>query len=427
MIQVALLGCGTVGSGVVRVLTDNRQMIAQKVGEEIYLKKVLERDRERCYTYGLTDEQITTDIQEIMDDKEISVVIELIGGIETAFKFITMAIKSGKHIVTANKDLLASRGKELFALAEEHHVDLYFEASVAGGIPIIMPMKQSLAANRVQEVMGILNGTTNYILTKMSAEGSDYAEVLAEAQALGYAEADPTADVDGLDAGRKVAILASIAFNSRVTFDNVHCEGIRKIQAVDIAMADKMGYVIKLLGIAKCVDEKVLACVHPTFIPKTHPLASVNDVFNAVFYRGDAVGDVMLYGRGAGQMPTASAVVGDVMEVCRNIRHNSTERIGCTCFEKRELLDILEVENEFYIRLDVNDEPGVLAAIAGVFGKHTVSIASVDQEANNEQGAARLILITHVVKERNLREALAELEAMNMVQSICNVIRVYGK
>ena len=426
MIYVGLLGCGTVGSGVVKVLQKNREAIARKVGEEVVLKKVLERYPENALKLGIAPEQVVSDIEDIVNDDDISIVIELIGGTKIARDFIKLAITHGKHIVTANKDLIASYGKEIFELAEQHHVDFYFEASVAGGIPILLPMKQSLAANEVSEVIGILNGTTNYILTKMSMEGSDYAEVLAEAQALGYAEADPTSDVEGLDAGRKVAILASIAFNSRVTFDDVHCEGISKIQAVDISIADQMGYVIKLLGIAKKTDGKILACVHPTFVPKDHPLATVNDVFNAVFYTGDAVGDVMFFGRGAGQLPTASSVVGDVMEISRNIRMGSVERIGCTCYEEIPMQDILEVENEFYIRMNVTDEPGVLACIAGAFGKHNVSLLSVVQEATVDE-AALLVLITHSVKERNLRAALQELEGMDIVKSIGNVIRVYKK
>jgi homoserine dehydrogenase len=296
---------------------------------------------------------------------------------------------------------------------------------VAGGIPIIYPLKQSLAGNHIEEVIGILNGTTNYILTKMSQEGRDYHEVLREAQELGYAESDPTADVGGLDAARKIAILSSIAFNSRVTLDDVYVEGITAITPHDIQYARELGYVVKLLAIAKEVDGKIQARVHPAFIPFSHPLAFVNDVFNAVFVRGDAVGEIMHYGRGAGEMPTASAVLGDIIEVGRNMSYHTSARIGCTCYEEKPILPISELSAQYYIRMTVKDRPGVLAGIAGVFGYNVVSIATVLQKTSRED-MAELILITHKVKEKDLQDSLTVLKGMNIVGEINNVVRLEG-
>ncbi|MDD2586317.1 MAG: homoserine dehydrogenase [Syntrophomonadaceae bacterium] len=426
MIKVGLLGCGTVGSGVVKLLGQNANTIANRTGDEIVLKRVLERNADKCLQLGVDASMITGDINDIVNDKDIDIVVELIGGIEPAFSFIIQAMKSGKHVVTANKDLIAVKGAELFATARENNVDFYFEASVAGGIPIIYPLKQSLAGNEIKEVIGILNGTTNYILTKMTKDGQDFDSVLAEAQKLGYAEADPTSDVGGFDAARKIAILASIAFNSRVTLDDVYVEGITSITSQDIKYADELGYVIKLLAITK-QDEKgqIQARVHPAFLPANHPLAGVNDVFNAVFVVGDAVGEIMHYGRGAGMMPTGSAVVGDIIEISRNILHNISIRVGCTCYENKKILDINELSAKFYIRMTVKDRPGVLAGIAGVFGNNNVSIASVLQKTT-ESDRAELILITHKVQEKDLKDSLTVLKGMSIVGKIDNVIRLEG-
>jgi homoserine dehydrogenase len=425
MINMAMLGCGTVGSGVVKLLATNHEAIARKIGSELRFVKILEKDPEKCYALGLQADQVTRDFAEILNDDTIDIVVELMGGIEPAFSFIMAAMKKGKHIVSANKDLIAVKGKELFETAEQYQVDFYFEASVAGGIPIVYPLKQSLAANQIQEVIGILNGTTNYILSKMSREGRDYQEVLQEAQQLGYAESDPSADVEGLDAARKIAILSSIAFNSRVTLDDVYVEGITAITLRDIQYARELGFVIKLLAIAKEVEGKVQVRVHPAFVPLNHPLAFVNDVYNAVFVRGDAVGEIMHYGKGAGAMPTASAVTGDIIEIGRNILHHSNARIGCTCFENKEILPISQLNAEYYIRMTVADRPGVLAGIAGVFGDNHVSIAQVLQKTS-EQDLAELILITHLVKEKDLQDALTVLKDMSIVGEINNVVRLEG-
>ncbi len=425
MIKIAVLGCGTVGSGVVKLLQQNSEIIAMRAGEPIQLKWVMDIDKDKCRALGIDESLITDQFADIVNDKEVDIVVELIGGIEPAFRFITDAMSQGKHIVTANKDLIAVKGKEIFAAAEANHVDFYFEASVAGGIPIIAPLKQSLAGNRIQQIIGILNGTTNYILTKMSREGRDFNDVLAEAQQLGYAESDPTADVEGLDAARKIAILSSIAFNSRVTLDDVYVEGISKITPEDIKYADELGFIIKLLAIGQERDGKVQTRVHPAFLPKNHPLAAVNDVYNAVFIKGDAVGEIMHFGRGAGQMPTASSVMGDIIEVVRNVRQHTNTRIGCTCYEEKPAYNIDCLEAQFYIRMTVTDRPGVLAGIAGVFGDHNVSLATVLQKTS-QQNMAELILITHEVKEKDLRDSLIVLQEMPIVDKINNVIRLEG-
>ncbi len=426
MIKIALLGCGTVGSGVAKLLDINREMIAQRIGDTIELKYVLEKDIDKCLAVGIKPEMIVQDFDSILNDDEVQIIVEVIGGIEQANRFILAAMEKGKHVVTANKDLIAVKGQEIFDMATAQKVDFYFEASVAGGIPIIYPLKQSLAANQIQEVIGILNGTTNYILTKMSLEGRDFTEVLTEAQELGYAESDPTADISGLDAARKIAILSSIAFNSRVTLNDVYVEGITAITAADIQYGKELGYVIKLLAIAKeDENQQIQVRVHPAFIPKTHPLAGVNDVFNAVFVSGNAVGEIMHYGRGAGQMPTASSIIGDLIEIGRNIRHNCCGRIGCTCYDNKQILDINQLTAQFYIRMTVKDRPGVLAGIAGVFGNNNVSIAAVLQKTSQDN-KAELILITHKVREQDMRDSLTVLQGMSIVSEINNVIRVEG-
>ena len=331
-IKAALLGAGTVGGGVYKLIEKRKSEMPSKIQAELTIAKVLVKNLNKKRE-GIPDEVLTDDWQEILDDPKISIVIELMGGIEPARTYILEALKAGKNVVTANKDLLAEHGKELMDAAEEYHKDLYFEAAVGGGIPIIRPLKECLAGNNITEVMGIVNGTTNYILTKMTQEGMDFGEALKQAQALGFAEADPTADVEGLDAGRKMAILASIAFHSRVTFDDVEIKGISDITARDIKYAGEFGYVLKLLGVARNVNDKIEVSVSPVMIPEQHPLAKVNDSFNAVFVHGDAVDDAMFQGRGAGEFPTASAVVGDVIATARNMQYDCCGRIGCSCYK----------------------------------------------------------------------------------------------
>ncbi|MDR3563891.1 MAG: homoserine dehydrogenase [Negativicutes bacterium] len=421
-INIGLLGLGTVGSGVAKVLAGNGENIAQKIGAPVHIKKILVRNPDKARSVSV-DAQFTTDINDILDDPDISIVVELMGGEEPAKDYILRALRAGKHVVTANKDVVARFGRELFAAAEEHSVDLLFEASVGGGIPIIRPLKQCLAGNKITEIMGIVNGTTNYMLTKMTKEKMDYATVLAEAQAKGYAESDPTADVGGLDAARKIAILASIAFSTRVTLDDVYVEGITGITPEDIEYAGELDYVIKLLAIARDTDNGVDVRVHPAFIPRTHPLASVNDVFNAIFVKGDAVGETMFYGRGAGEMPTASAVVADIIDVARDIRHNVSSRILCTCFDNKPLCSAEFTQSPYYIRLQVADQPGVLAAIAGAFGAQGVSLHSVIQKRKVNRDA-EIVLITYSVSHASMHMALSTLSGMSAVTKISSVIRV---
>ncbi|MZP28132.1 homoserine dehydrogenase [Heliobacterium undosum] len=422
-IMVGLLGLGTVGGGTLRILQNRVEDIAQRLGRPVQVKKVLVRNLQKPRPVVVDPALLTDNPADILEDPEISIVVELMGGIHPALDYIKSALKAGKNVVTANKDLMAVHGRELFELADAKELDLEFEASVAGGIPIIRPLKVCLTANRIEELKGIINGTTNFILTKMTQEGSDFGEVLKEAQALGYAEADPTADVEGLDAARKLAILASIAFNSRITLNDVYVEGITKVTARDIQYARQMGYTIKLLGIAKEIEGKVEARVHPAMIPDCHPLAAVNDAFNAIFVKGDAVGETMFYGRGAGDMPTGSAVVGDIIDVARNIINGHTGRISCTCYHQKPVRPIGEIVCKYFLRLVVTEKPGVLASIAGVFGDQGVSIQTLIQQETIGD-SAEIVLVTHPVQEDNLQKALNILSDMPIVERVGSVIRV---
>lgn len=424
-VNVGLLGAGTVGGGVLRVLEDNAEEIEKKVGLPIRITKVLDRNVEaRRQEYG--DKYIFTDnADELLQDPEIDIIVELLGREHPAKEFIACALKNGKNVVTANKDVIAKYGEELFPLAEEHHCDFLFEASVCGGIPIIGPMKTSMAANKIHSIMGIVNGTTNYMLSKMSNEHLAYAEVLKEAQAKGYAESDPTADVGGLDAAHKIAILASIAFNMRISLDDVMVSGIENIEASDIKYAQHLGYAVKLLGIAKNDEENgVMACVTPTMLPMHHPLSSVNGVYNAVFVNGDAIGEAMFLGLGAGRLPTASAVCGDIIEIARNMVHHSGARINCTCFKEKKLCPPEKISAPVYIRMQVLDKPGALAAIAAAFGAQNVSLRNVVQTNDAATQKAEIVVITHSVSESDLQMALQVLKVLPVVEKISCVIRV---
>ena len=422
-VKVALLGSGTVGGGVIKVLQQNADIIAQRIGVKIKLDKVLiiQADVGKPILEGLNT---TFDFNEIINDPEIKIVIELIGGTKVAKEFMIKAMEHGKNVVTANKDCIAQFGKELFETAEKYNVEFAFEASVGGGIPIIRPLKESLIANHLTEVLGIVNGTTNYMLTKMSENGADYDTVLKEAQSMGFAEANPAADVEGLDAARKAAILASIAFNSRVTLDDVYREGITKITPADIDYAKSLGYVVKLLAVCKDSQQGIEARVHPVFLSKSHPLASVSGVLNAIFVRGDAINQAMFFGPGAGSLPTASAVVSDIMNIARDIKNNIDFHIGCTCFNEKSICPIEESETSFYIRLLVDDKPGVLGSIATVFGSENVSLKSVVQTNSCEKDHAEIVVITHKVKYKNILAAKEKLQTLTTVDEIRNIIRV---
>jgi homoserine dehydrogenase len=425
VVNIGILGLGTIGCGTVDVLQKNIAAIEAKVGCKVAIKRIADVDIDRPRPVELDRNILTTNASDVIHDPDIDIVVELIGGVEPARSFILDALNHGKHVVTANKELIAKCGHEILVKAAEKKLDFYFEGSVGGGIPIIRPLKICLAANRVQEVIGIVNGTTNYILTKMATEGQDFDVALADAQAKGYAERNPTADVEGYDAAYKLAILASIAFTSRVNIDHVYHEGITKLTKRDIEYANELGYCVKLLAIAKETDLGMQLRVHPAFISKNHPLASVNDVFNAIFVRGESVGDVMFYGRGAGASPTGSAVVGDVMDIARNIQFNSTGRIPCTCFDVKKVVPIEEVETKYYIRMETDDKPKVLATVAGIFGENNVSLASVVQKDLHD-GKAEIVWVTHPAREKDLRTALDQINALSVVGGVKNVIRVEG-
>ena len=422
-IKVALLGVGTVGTGVYKLIQRRADVMVRTIGAQMEISKILVHNLNK-QREGIDASLLTDNWQEIVNDPEIQIVVEVMGGIEPARTMILEALHAGKHVVTANKDLLAVHGKELLDAAEEKHCDLLFEAAVAGGIPIIRPLKQCLAGNEIDEVIGIVNGTTNYILTKMFEENMSFEEALAKATELGYAEADPTADVEGLDAGRKVAIMASIAFHSRVVFDDVYTEGITKITSDDIAYAKEFDSVIKLLGVAHNTEGGIEVGVYPMLLNKEHPLASVRDSFNAVFVHGDAVDDAMFYGRGAGELPTASAVMGDIIDVARNIEYGCNGRISCTCYRETPIKKFDEVENKFFLRMQVKNQPGVLASIATVFGSHGVSIARVVQK-HIKGDQAELVIVTDKVREDYLKNALEQLRDIENIFEISSVIREY--
>ncbi len=428
MIYAALLGFGTVGGGVYKVLKKRESEMSAKIGCTVKIKKILVRNIQKA-SQRISDPEvaITDKWEEILQDPSISIVIELIGGIEPAKTYILDALHAGKHVVSANKDLIAVHGKELFDASEESGVDFLFEAAVAGGIPIIRPLKQCLAGNYMTEVMGIVNGTTNFILTKMTQDNMEFGDALALATELGYAEADPTADIEGLDAGRKVAILSSVAFNSRVVFNDVYIEGITKITSQDIRCAKDMGCDIKLLGIARNTPEGIEAYVCPMLIPSTHPLASVNDSYNAVFVHGDAVEDAMFFGRGAGELPTASAVVGDLFDIVRNMQADCCARIGCTCYKELPVKKMADTYNRYFLRLQVKDRCGVLAELMEVFAKYHVSVAQLIQKDSQKEDCAEVVIITARVREGDFRTAVEEMSNRSVVHKISSILRVYTK
>ncbi len=420
--KVGLLGCGTLGAAVVRLLDAHRDDIARRAGCRIEIASVAVRDTGRPRDLPLAPSSFVGDPMTVIDDPDVDIVCELIGGVEPAGSLVLAAFAREKPVVTANKELLATRGRELFDAADSKGLDLYFEAAVGGGIPLIRPLKESLTGERLRRVIGIVNGTTNFILTKMADEGRAFEDVLDDAKRLGYAEADPTADVGGHDAAAKCAILASIAFNARVTADDVYREGISGVRWEDLEYARRLGYVVKLLAIAELgADERIAVRVHPAMIPSTHPLASVRDAFNAVFVEGDRVGELMFYGRGAGGEPTATAVVGDLVTVARNLLADA-RGVGCTCFLERTIRPMAEMTGQYYILLRVEDRPGVLAEIASVFGTNGVSIKSVWQEGTGEN--AQLVFITHRAREGAFQQAISDLRGIPAVEEVRSVLRV---
>ena len=426
VVRVGVLGCGTVGSSLITLVQRQRATIASRTGLQLDVSRVAVRDSGRPRSVELPAEAFTTDADGLVADPAVDVGVELIGGIEPARTLVLEALAAGKPVVTANKALLATHGAELFAAAEAAGVDLLFEAAVAGGIPFVRPLRESLLGEPVHRVLGIVNGTTNFILTRMTESGADYGDALAEAQALGYAEADPTADVDGLDAAAKIAIVASIAFGADVTADDVVAEGISGIAAADIAFAGRHGFVVKLLALAELVEgadgPEIGVRVNPVLVPETHPLASVRESFNAVFVQGDAVGDLMFYGRGAGGDPTASAVLGDLIDAAVNLNSGAHASIGRLA--PARIRPAERSSSAYYVSIQAADRPGVLAAVAGVFGDHGVSIASMEQEGGAEEGRARIEFITHLAVERDLRATLDALRGLDVVHQVGSVIQV---
>ena len=424
LVRVAVLGCGTVGSALIGMLQDRAEDLAVQSGARLEVGGIAVSDRSRPRAGHVPAELLTTDAAQLVVDPSIDVVVELIGGLEPTATLVRAALMAGKPVVTANKELLASpEGVGLRALAKEKGVDLLYEAAVAGAIPLIRALRESLTGERIHRVMGIVNGTTNFILTKMSEDGADYDDVLAEAQALGFAERDPTADVDGYDAAAKAAILAGVAFGYDVAGADVMREGISGVRTVDVEFADRFGYVVKLLAIVERTgDDAVSVRVHPAMVPKTHPLAGVRDAFNAVFIEGEAAGELMLYGLGAGGLPTASAVVGDLIDATRNLLAGTTapspDRMPA------RLLPESELRTQYYVSLDVTDQPGVLAAVTKVFGDHRVSIRSMEQEGR--AGDARLVFVTHSALEGDVRATLDGLAGLDTVGHIGGVMRIVG-
>lgn len=423
-IRVAILGSGTVGTGVYKIIQNQKDEFPHKIGSELEVAKILVRNINK-QREGRPSEILTDKWADIINDDSIGIVIEVMGGIEPAKTYISEALTKGKNVVTANKDLMAEYGHELLETAAAHNCDLLFEAAVAGGIPIIRPIKQCLAANKITEIMGIINGTTNFILTKMTEEGMEFEDALKLATELGYAEADPTADIEGLDAGRKIAILASIAFNSRVSFSDVYTEGISKITAKDIKYAKELGCVIKLIATAKNTETGIEVRVTPMFIPVSHPLASVNDSFNAVFVHGDALGDAMFYGRGAGELPTASAVMGDVIDVCRNTVYNCNGRIGCTCYKNIPIKSMDNIESKYFVSTLLENKSGTLGAVANTFAGNNASIDQMVQK-NKIGNNAEVLFIIDNVQEKLFLRSIKELSAMHYVKEISSIIRVHN-
>jgi homoserine dehydrogenase len=422
-IQIGMLGCGVVGGQVAALLEKNNAELSTRAGAKLILKKIAVRDV-KAAREGVNPSLLTTDAQSVINDPEIDIVIEVMGGIDPARELILAAINNGKSVVTANKALLATHGADLFTAADNKGVDLYYEAAVAGAIPIIRPMRESLVGDQITRVMGIVNGTTNYILTKMDEEGRAFDEVLKEAQNLGYAESDPTADIEGFDAASKAAIIAGLAFHSRVSVDDVYREGISSITADDVAVAKTMNHVIKLLAIAELTaDDRISVRVHPTLIPRSHPLAAVRDAFNAVFVEAKSAGQLMFYGRGAGGAPTASAVLGDVVAVAR---HRISNSVGPreSDYADRAIAPIGDTKTQFLIRLNVADKPGVLAAIAQVFATEGVSIQTVRQSGRGND--AELIVVSHGATEAALSATVKALSKMDIVTKVESVLRVQG-
>ncbi len=431
-VSVGIIGFGTVGSGTTRILLENAAVIRERTGINIALKRIADLDITRDRGINVPSGVLTTDASSVINDPEIDVVIELMGGIHPAKEFILQAIRNRKHVVTANKALLATEGNELFAEAERAGVEIGFEASVAGGIPIIKVIREGLVSNRIIAVYGIINGTSNYILTKMTDEKVNFSTALREAQRLGYAEADPTFDIEGIDSAHKLTILASLAYGIPLSYDDVYKEGITRITAQDIAFALELGYKVKLLAITKATAEGIEMRVHPTMVPNEYLISKVDGVFNAVYVEGDASGSTLYYGRGAGDMPTGSAVVADVVDIVRNIMCGGVLRVpGITAHSslgtgEKKIKRIADIESMYYFRFSALDEPGVLSKISGILGSHNISIASVIQKGRSIGGSVPLVVLAHRARERDVLKSVREIDALPVVSDKTLFIRVEG-
>jgi homoserine dehydrogenase len=431
-IGVGIVGFGTVGTGVAKILLDNAALITRRVGVPVELVRVADLDIVRERGVALAAGVLTTDSRQVLTAPDIDIVVELIGGYDTAKRVILDAIAAGKHVVTANKALLALHGEEIFDAAVRKGVDVGFEASVGGGIPVIRALTEGLAGNTIESIYGIINGTANYILSRMTREGHSFEDVLTDAQRAGYAEADPTFDVAGIDSAHKLAILVNLAYGTPVNFKDIYTEGITNITPIDIAYAKQFGFTIKLLGIAKLVEGEIEARVHPTMLPSTSPIAQVEDVYNAIQLVGDAVGDVVLYGRGAGSMPTGSAVVSDIIAIGRNLLKSSAGRVPVASFQQDQrrplrLRSMEEISSLYYLRFTVVDRPGVLAQIAGELGRCGISISSMVQQGRREGQTVPIVIKTHVAKERDVQTALREINRKAFVSESPTLIRIEGK
>ncbi|WCK53629.1 homoserine dehydrogenase [Aneurinibacillus sp. Ricciae_BoGa-3] len=425
-VRVGLMGLGTVGTGVVRLVQGHQNDLQKQTGLSIEIKKVLVQDLDKERSISIDKELITTDPLDLVASDDVDVIVEVIGGINPAKQYILDALDNGKHIVTANKDLMALHGAEILKKAEEKGCDVFYEASVAGGIPILRALVEGFASDRITQMMGIVNGTTNYIMTKMSQEGADYNEVLKEAQQLGYAESDPTADVEGHDAARKMAILSTLGFHVDMSLEDVDCKGISQVTSEDISYAKKLGYEIKLLGIAKRDDNLIEVSVQPTLISRKHPLASVNGVFNAVYVYGEAVGETMFYGPGAGELPTATAVVSDLVTVVKNMKLGVNGRGSVAPYMEKRLKNDEQIISKYYLRLVVADKRGVLAQITRILSEHDVSLEQVLQQPYNGGAQAEIIIVTHKATRKDIYAVRREFEGQDSVLEVKSLYRVEG-
>lgn len=429
MINIGILGLGTVGTGTAKILLGNKKLIKERTGVVLNLKKIADLNISNDRGLNLPRDVLTKKADEVLNDPDIQIIVELIGGTKIAKEYILRAIKNGKHVVTANKALLANHGVELFRAAQKAQVEIGFEASVGGGIPIIKVIREGLVANRIKAVYGIINGTTNYILTRMTEEKAEFGSVLRDAQKLGYAEADPTFDIEGTDSAHKLSILASLSYGTQFSIKDVFTEGISWLSPMDIEFARELGYKIKLLAIAKETRGRVELRVHPTMVPEEYLISKVDGVYNAIYVEGDAVGATLFYGRGAGDMPTGSAVVSDIVDIAKKLRNNGAGKAGIAegPQKSKKLLNMDDVESMYYFRFSAIDKPGVLSKISGILGKYNISIASVIQKGRHAGKAVPLVILTHMAREKNVQRAVKEINGLSAVASKTVFIRVEGK